>query len=216
MSAGDAPDGTRGPPKARAAGATWSPVTAVITREVLPGRASDYRDWVHRLLVAVARVPGYQGATLVGPPYGDPGRHMLILRFADRQSLHRWSDSDVRTSLTAESADFSRHVYDEPPSLETWFAIPGMGAVAPPPRWKMAVVTTPAAFVLISAILAVVAPVSESWPGPVVNAVVTVVMVALLTYLVMPGLTRVLHGWLYPQAARPGGAVRTVEPPRED
>jgi antibiotic biosynthesis monooxygenase (ABM) superfamily enzyme len=179
-------------------GAQWTPTTAVITREILPGREPDYQQWSRRLLAALADLPGYQGATLIGPPHGEPGRHMLILRFADKQSLRRWNDSEQRKALTSEAAAFSRHVYEEPSSLETWFAIPGMGAVEPPPRWKMALVTTPAAYVLILAILTVLSPISESWSRAASNAVVTVLMVALLTYVAMPLVTRLLRPWLYP------------------
>ena len=79
---------------------------------------------------------------------------MLILRFSDKRSLRRWVDSDERKSLTAEAAKFSKEAYEQPSSLETWFAIPGLGAVEPPSRWKMALVTTPAAYILITVILA--------------------------------------------------------------
>jgi antibiotic biosynthesis monooxygenase (ABM) superfamily enzyme len=175
--------------------ARWTPATAVITREVLPGREADYQEWSQRFLAAVGRLPGYQGATLIG-------RHMLVLRFADKQSLRQWNDSQERKTLTAESDAFSRHVYEEPSSLETWFAIPGMGAVDPPPRWKMALATTPAAYVLILAILAVLSPISESWSRAASNAVVTVVMVVLLTYVAMPIVTRLLRPWLYPAQTR--------------
>lgn len=174
----------------------------VITREVSPGREPDYQQWWRRLVAAVARFPGYEGATLVGPPHGEPGRRMLIVRFSDRRSLGQWVGSDERRSLTAEAASFSKEVYEEPSSLETWFAIPGMGAVEPPPRWKMALVTTPAAYILITLILAVLSPISESWPHAASNAAVTLLMVALLTYVAMPILTRLLRPWLYPSRIR--------------
>jgi antibiotic biosynthesis monooxygenase (ABM) superfamily enzyme len=56
-------------------GAQWTPTTAVITREILPGREPDHQQWSQRLLAALACLPGYQGATLIGPPHGEPGRH---------------------------------------------------------------------------------------------------------------------------------------------
>jgi antibiotic biosynthesis monooxygenase (ABM) superfamily enzyme len=118
-----------------ALGAAWTPATAVITRELVAGREPDYQEWSRRVLQTVARLPGYEGATLIGPPHDQPGRRMLILRFSDRPSLRRWVDSDERKSLTAEAAAFSKQVADEEPSsLETWFAIPGLGPVQPPPR----------------------------------------------------------------------------------
>jgi uncharacterized protein len=189
--------------------AAWTPATAVITREVSPGREPDYQQWSRRLVAAVARFPGYEGATLLGPPHGEPGRHMLILRFSDKRSLRRWVDSDERKSLTAEAAKFSKEAYEQPSSLETWFAIPGLGAVEPPPRWKMALVTTPAAYILITVILAALSPISESWPHVASNAVVTVLMVALLTYVAMPTLTRMFRPWLYSNQTRQRRMPRT-------
>jgi antibiotic biosynthesis monooxygenase (ABM) superfamily enzyme len=183
-------------------GASWTPATSVVTREVSAGHEADYEDWSRRLVAAAARMPGYEGATEVGAPHGDPGRRMLILRFADRRSLGRWNDSDARKSLTAAADRFSSHVYEEPSSLETWFAIPGMGTVEPPPRWKMALVTTPAAYVLILVILTALSPLSEAWPLAASNALVTVLMVVLLTYVAMPLVTRALRPWLYPSRAR--------------
>jgi uncharacterized protein len=66
----------------------------------------------------------------------------------------------------------------------------------------MALVTTPAAYVLITAILAVLSPFEESWPAALTNAVVTVLMVALLTWVAMPLLSRGLRAWLYPPSSR--------------
>jgi hypothetical protein len=70
-----------------------------------------------------------------------------------------------------------KEVYEEPSSLETWFAIPGLGAVQPPPRWKMALVTTPTAYVLILAILAVSPPAAHILrPAPFLRLPVTPIM----------------------------------------
>jgi antibiotic biosynthesis monooxygenase (ABM) superfamily enzyme len=189
------------------AGRAWTPATSVVTREVSPGHEPDYDDWARRLVAEAARLPGYEGSTLVGPPRGDAGRRMLIMRFSDRDSLRRWNDSGRRKSLTAEADRFSSHVYEEPSSLETWFTIPGMGAVEPPPRWKMALVTTPAAYVLILLILLALAPVTDDLPFALRDAVVTVLMVVALTWVAMPLLTRLLRRWLYPGAVRRRGSA---------
>jgi uncharacterized protein len=71
----------------------------------------------------------------------------------------------------------------------------------------MALATTPAAYVLILAILAALSPISESWPRAASNAVVTVLMVALLTWVAMPLVTRVLRPWLYPSVTRQSRAL---------
>lgn len=175
-----------------------SPATALITREVYPGREPDYDDWSRRFLHAVGRVAGYQGATFVGPPHKEPGRRMLILRFADKASLRRWVDSEQRKTLTAESDAFSRHVYEEPSSLETWFTIPGLGAVSPPPRWKMALVTLGAIVPLVLLMNLTVLPLLSGWPLVARTLVFSGTLTGLMTWVVMPRMTRLLHRWLYP------------------
>jgi antibiotic biosynthesis monooxygenase (ABM) superfamily enzyme len=193
------PDDTRVTPATL--GAAWSPATAVITRDLQPDRDADYQEWSQRLIAAAARVPGYEGATLVGPPHDEPGRRLMMLRFSDKEALQRWVDSGERQALTAEADAFSTHVYQEPTSLETWFAIPGLGTVEPPPRWKMALVTAPASYVLAAIVLLALSPIIEDWPFLLANVVVTILLVLLLTYVAMPVLTRMFRPWLYPSQA---------------
>ena len=47
-----------------------------------------------------------------------------------------------------------------------------------------------------------VAEVAHDWPFLLRNLAVAVSMVAVLTWLVMPRVTRVLHGWLHPAHQR--------------
>ena len=198
-------DGARATPATL--GASWTPATAVITRDLLPDRDADYQEWAQRLIAVAARMPGYEGATLVGPPHDEPGRRLMMLRFSDKEALQRWVDSAERQSLTGEADRFSTHVYEVPTSLETWFAIPGLGTVEPPPRWKMALVTAPASYVLAAIVLLVLAPIIEDWPFLLANVVVTILLVLLLTYVAMPILTRLLRSWLFPSQARQPGTV---------
>ena len=58
------------------------------------------------------------------------------------------------------------------------------------------------AYVLILAILAVLSPISDSWPRAASNAVVTVLLTGLLTWVAMPIVTRVLRPWLYRRQRR--------------
>jgi antibiotic biosynthesis monooxygenase (ABM) superfamily enzyme len=79
--------------------------------------------------------------------------------------------------------------------LETWFDLPGR---APPSRGKMAVVTWAALFPLVLLTNTVLGPVLEPVPLVPRVAVTCAAMVALMTWVVMPRLTRWLAGWLYP------------------
>ena len=80
--------------------------------------------------------------------------------------------------------------------LEAWFRSPHN----PPPRWKMAVATFLGVFPLAMILNLTIGPVIREWPFVPRNAVFNACVVALLSWVVMPVVTRLLHGWLQPQS----------------
>jgi antibiotic biosynthesis monooxygenase (ABM) superfamily enzyme len=87
--------------------------------------------------------------------------------------------------------------------LETWFTLPAQPGATPPPPYKMAVLTWITIFPLITAAVAVTGPLLEELPLAVRLAITTGLTVPLMTWVVMPRVTRLLRGWLYPHH-RPG------------
>jgi antibiotic biosynthesis monooxygenase (ABM) superfamily enzyme len=67
------------------------------------------------------------------------------------------------------------------------------------PRHKLALLTWAGAYAVITAILATLGPTLASWPLAVRTLVLSALMVATLTWLIMPALTRLFHAWLAPQ-----------------
>ena len=84
------------------------------------------------------------------------------------------------------------------------------GPRVPPPRHKMALLTWPSAWALITLILWLLGPIMATWPLPLRTLVLSVLMVVGLTWLVIPYLTRIFAGWLAPTppAANPGDGMR--------
>jgi hypothetical protein len=66
-----------------------------------------------------------------------------------------------------------------------------------PPRYKVALLTWVAAYAVITLLLAALGSVMAAWPLPVRTLVLSAAMVATLTWLVMPRLTRVFATWLH-------------------
>jgi antibiotic biosynthesis monooxygenase (ABM) superfamily enzyme len=71
-----------------------------------------------------------------------------------------------------------------------------------PPRRKMALLTWPGAWALITLILWLLGPAMAMWPLPLRTLVVSVLMVLGLTWVVIPTLTRIFAGWLAPKPRR--------------
>ena len=71
---------------------------------------------------------------------------------------------------------------------------------ASPPRHKLALISWAAAYPVITAILATLGPTLASWPLVLRTLLLSVLMVASLTWLIMPAMTRLFRPWLTPSA----------------
>ena len=68
-------------------GALPSPVAAVITTRVRPGREAEYRAWEQRIAAAQSGYPGFQGYRFEPPIPGVQENYVAILRFESEKAL---------------------------------------------------------------------------------------------------------------------------------
>ena len=80
--------------------------------------------------------------------------------------------------------------------LETWFAVPGRTAPAPP-RWKMFVVTSVVIFVLQLMLNLVLRQMTSPIALVPRVALISFTVSALMTWIVQPRLALLLERWLY-------------------
>jgi antibiotic biosynthesis monooxygenase (ABM) superfamily enzyme len=172
-------------------------VTVVISRRVLPGHEKDYDEWVRKMVAAATEAPGNIGATLLIPETGKQGLHHLVLRFADRESVLKWETSYLRQKLSHEADAFSVSSRQEATGLETWFSIPECPELAPPPPWKMFLITSLAVYISSSIIIPIQGRL-ENWPFLLGNILSSILVVGSLTWGLMPWFSRyVFRRWLY-------------------
>ena len=173
-------------------------VTVVVSRNVYPGHEREYDEWVHKLVEAAKEAPGNRGVTMLIPEPGKSGLYHVVMRFADEKSVHQWETSYIRQKLSHEADAFSRRSRQEATGLETWFSIPECPELETPPRWKMAVVTSIAVYILASIIVPLLDILLEGVNFYLVNILTTVLLVGILTWAVMPWFSRyVFRKWLY-------------------
>lgn len=84
--------------------------------------------------------------------------------------------------------------------LAHWFQTSTNPTQAPPPRWKVAVVTWLGIFPTVYLLFLLLSDVLAPWPLLPRIMVITVLVVTLMTWLVAPQLTRLLKPWLYPSS----------------
>jgi antibiotic biosynthesis monooxygenase (ABM) superfamily enzyme len=71
-----------------------------------------------------------------------------------------------------------------------------------PPKYKLALVTWTGAYAIITLTLVLLGSTMARWPLALRTLVLSALMVATLTWLVMPGLTRLLRRWLFTPSVR--------------
>jgi uncharacterized protein len=197
-------------------GTAVEPVTIVVSRDIVPGHEAEYQAWMRRMIELARRFPGNLGATVLLPDAPGSGRRIVIHRWADEPSMHAWEVSEERNHLLREAEEFSMYHAQRATGLETWFALRDLGVVRPPPRWKMYLVTLVAGYVVGLLLALTLVPRLSDAPFLIRQAAISVAFTTLLTFVVLPRLTRVLRRWLYAPSAQ--GAPRRVSSslPRSD
>jgi uncharacterized protein len=176
------------------------PVTVVVTRKVKFGREADYEAWLARLLRDVTALPGYLGATVHRPASAGSREYTSIFRFDSVAHLRAFENSDLRRLALAEVASVveADAAWQQYTGLEFWFAAP-VGTVVPQPsRARMALLMIAVVYLLVLSIGSLVGLVLSSAPFAVRLLVTITIEVALMTWVIMPRLTRWLAGWIYP------------------
>lgn len=172
--------------------------TLVVSRRIKPGREKEYEDWLRRITAAAKEFPGFIGVTTLAPKDAESNVRFLVWRFEDRKTLENWKNSPKRLSFIKEVDNYASHYFAEATGMETWFALPDMETVIAPPKWKMALVTIFGAFIVSFLAHLLLNPFFDPWPLFASTLVYIVILVGLLTYLVMPHLSRFFRRWLYP------------------
>lgn len=172
------------------------PVTVTVARRVAPGREREFEDWYDGIIGAAAKFSGFLGAGVLRPTGVGQDWH-VVYRFADDGARARWESSPERAEWLRRADDFVEETGVRRVSgLETWFAMPGRTAPAPP-RWKMALVTLLAIVPLVLLMNLTVQPMLAGWPMVARTLVFAGVLTSLMTYVVMPRMTRVFRRFLY-------------------
>jgi antibiotic biosynthesis monooxygenase (ABM) superfamily enzyme len=178
-------------------------VTTTVTRRVKPGHEAVYEQVLEGVITAARQFPGHLGVEVFRPQSASAGEYRTVYRFDTAEHLRAWLDSDVRAAWLerAEPHLIGTIRTSFVTGLESWFTLPSQPGLAPPPPYKMALLTWITIFPLITAIVAITGPTLKDLPLAVRLAITTALTVPLMTWVVMPRMTRLLRGWLYPHAS---------------
>ena len=177
-----------------------SEVVSLFRHDVRAGLEHAYEAWVQEVRPIAQRFPGHQGVAIIRPQEGSRV-FTIVLHFDTLEHLRAWLDSDIRHELlrkvepllTTEPAEVEIR-----PGMEFWLAPPGQKHAR---LWKQFVLITAVIYPVSLATAWIAQPLFDAVPAlgvPLVRAlVISAVIVALMTWAIMPRLTRAVARWLY-------------------
>ena len=177
---------------------TVEPVSTIVTRTVPAAKVKQFEELLHEVITAARTFDGHLGVDVLRPEGGGP--YQMVFRYRSHPEQQAWMDSDLRHRLVAQIDELlddgtpaeSRSV----DGWEGWFVTPGYAPPTPPLRWKMALITLCALYPLVLGVPLVLRPFTDGWPLPLGILLTMSVTIPLMTWVVMPTLTRRLGSWL--------------------
>ncbi len=179
-----------------------SPVTVAVQRRVAPENVPAVTRWVQAGVNLANRYPGFLGSGWVRAADGSHEWHMLY-RFADATTLETWETSSDRSRWLEEGRGLVEETrVERRTGIEGWFDEPAgtpADEAPTPSRWKQSVSIWLGFFPVNLAFTLLVGTLVPGWDDvPVVPRVLatTLALTPVMTYLVLPRVTRLLSPWL--------------------
>lgn len=177
------------------------PVTVEVVQQVKKLKAQEFEALLEQIISTASTFEGYLGSSVFRPSHHDDGDYRIVFKFDRLENLKRWEYSPIRQRFLAQARKLTTDAgtFSIITGLETWFTLPAKPGMLPPPRYKMVLVSGLAIFGIDQ--LLRVLPLHWLTPLPPTLRLLTLIFLTttLMTYVVMPRLTKLLAWWLYPQ-----------------
>lgn len=178
------------------------PVAVVLSEIVRAGRIQEYEAWVKGINQAARGFEGFLGVDVIRPREQQHPEYVVIVRFDTYQNIKKWKDSSLYHSWIEKSRDLverGKFNLQRAGGMELWFTPEVISKrEAQPAYYKRVVMGILAVYPLIIITNIILGPFLKGFPQLLGLFISVVVISALLTYPVMPLLSRLLGFWLYP------------------
>jgi antibiotic biosynthesis monooxygenase (ABM) superfamily enzyme len=189
------------------------PITVIVTRIAKKGRIKEFEDWMDGIVHESLKFEGHLGVNIIRPVEQSRPEYVIIFRFNTLDNLLKWEKSQERREWLEKSKDVveGEDKVQKFTGLEFWFTPRSphrvkheaknnedtVLAANVPPRYKMVMVTVSTLFVLLHTLIPPIRQLTETLPLLLSDLLGVTITVFLMTYLIMPSVTRSLKPWLY-------------------
>ena len=174
-------------------------------------KIKEFEEWLSGISKEVSRQEGNMGIDIIKPTPNISNKskpeYVIIFRFNTYENLDKWEKSPIRHEWLQKGRKLAESDYDvqKMTGLEFWFTpyfndeSSPMIPLQPPPRYKMVIVTIPVISILLLTLVPQIHFLTEmlSIPFPIRLVIALTITVLLMTYVIMPLLTKLLKPWLF-------------------
>lgn len=173
------------------------PVTIVFSQRISRAHHDEFVALYDDLVDRMTGFPGFIDSELLQPVEGVQDEHVIVATFASRPELDRWLDSETRAEWIAGIDRFVEgdRTMNVVGGFGGWFPAPS-GRSAEPKRWKQALAVFIALFPTTLIITLVRGAIAPNMNVVLAVLVGNVLGILILTYVLMPPITRWLRNWL--------------------
>lgn len=176
------------------------PVLIVVRRRVKLGMEKAFEAAMSEFIAFALAFPGNQGIHVVRPDAKNSRDYIVFDRFSDASAREVFKTSPAYQEWMRRLGAFTEGepAMEELGGVGGWFTLPDRQTGQVPSRTRMALVTFLGVFPLTSTIPPASAVILKGLHPLATGAIATALIVAALTWVVMPMLTQLFRPWLLP------------------
>ncbi|MEM7027154.1 MAG: antibiotic biosynthesis monooxygenase [Pseudomonadota bacterium] len=175
-----------------------TPVTIIVKRRPKPSLITEFENIMTGTTQDAMKFEGHLGANIIRP-LKENDFYRIVFKFDSMRNYIAWENSDVRRKWMEKYAEVEQgeQEIEVLSGLETWFTLAGEEVLVPPKKYKMFIVTWLSIFCLSVLLNQILKPILGQQNEIAQIAIMSLVMVALMTYVLMPIISKILSRWLY-------------------
>lgn len=173
-----------------------TPVTIIVRRRPRPGMEQEFEEVVTGISRAAMAFPGHLGINIFRPTRSS-SYYRIVFKFDSRRNFIAWETSDERQRWLERfnEVDMGDPQMEVLSGLETWFS--EGEAVVPPSKHKMLIVVWLAVVPISILVNYLVRPWLQDLNIILQIIIISLCIVAIMTYIAMPFMSRLFHRWLH-------------------
>ena len=176
-------------------------VTVMFSELIKPGKAKEYENWLEGIQEDLKQFQGFVEINVIKPSDPHSLEYISLVKFDSQDNLIKWRESSVLAKWLSQLHDLVSEpaTIQQAYGLELWFSRPKVFITAESPAfWKQVLLGVATVYPMILLLNFVLEPVTGDLPWLLSLFINVVLLSSLLTYPIMPYVTKYLQNWLYP------------------